>query len=131
MNRGQRRAAWIAQHREVTSERSEWPSQGARQTAESSSDPRKTSDVLRSPSVLLHVQELWLHGFATRDRYALSDSLQNELTRLIAEHGVPPALTRGGETKHIDAGSFALAHGEQANDVGTQTARAVYGGPQR
>jgi hypothetical protein len=111
MNRGQRRARWLARRR-----------QGAQAvTATSAPAPGP-------PSVRVHVEELVLHGFAPGDRRRIGDAVLHELTRLLTEQGVPPQLARAGETERLDADSFALAPGAGARAVGVRTARAVYGG---
>ena len=76
------------------------------------------------------IDELVLHGFAPGDRYAIAAALEKELARLLSEQGVAPALMRAGDTERIDAGSISLATGPQANIVGVQGAKAVYGGLQ-
>ena len=40
----------------------------------------------------LHIEELVLHGFAPADRYRIGDTVQRELTRLLAEQGMPASL---------------------------------------
>ena len=44
--------------------------------------------------------------------------MEQELTRLLADQGVPESLARGGEIANMDGGAFEVA----------QVARAVYGG---
>jgi hypothetical protein len=77
--------------------------------------------------VRVHIEALVLHGFAPGERYAIGDAVHQELTRLLAEQGVPPALARGGETERIDAGSFAIAPGRRARAIGAQVAQAIHG----
>jgi hypothetical protein len=101
MNRSQRREAWLARHRAPPA------------------------------TVRVHVEALVLHGFAPGDRYGIGAAVQQELTRLFAEQGVPAALTRGGETERIDAGSFVLQRGARAGAIGVEVARAVHGGAAR
>ena len=56
----------------------------------------------RTPAVQLHIEELVLHGFAPADRYRIAAAVQLELTRLLAEHGVSPALQQGGEAQRLN-----------------------------
>ncbi len=79
-------------------------------------------------SIELHIEELVLRGFAPGDRYPIGDAVEHELTRLFAEHGVPPSLIVNIESEHIDAGDFHVAPESKAQTVGAQVAQAVYGG---
>jgi hypothetical protein len=78
--------------------------------------------------VRIHIETLVLHGFAPGERYALGDAVHQELTRLVAEHGMPPVLARRGVREHIDAGSFTVAPGRRAAAIGAQVAQAIHGG---
>jgi hypothetical protein len=84
-----------------------------------------------NPDVELHVDELVLHGFAPRDRHAVGDALRAELTRLIAEGGVPAGMARADGAARLDGGSFRVSPGQRAADVGAAVARAVYGSTPR
>ena len=133
MNRRQRRAAWLAQHRrEMDSGFGvQGLGSGAESVTPSSQNPRvEPITTSQTPSLRLNVEELELRGFAAADRHAIGDALQHELTRLFVEQGVPAPLSNPAEVKHIDAGSFAIPPGTRANRIGVQVARAVYGGPQ-
>lgn len=76
----------------------------------------------------LHIEELVLHGFSPNDRYAISEAVQRELTRLFSEQGIHPSLRGGFEVERLDGGTFNMKQGAKANIVGTQVAQAVYGG---
>jgi hypothetical protein len=118
MNRGQRRAGWLARHR-----------QGASGTAPLPLSGQGPQGRIAGPAaVRLHIEELVLHGFAPADRHAIGDAVQQELTRLLREHGVAALLARGGETERLDAGSFPLAPDARPQVIGAGVARAVHGG---
>ena len=53
---------------------------------------------------------------------------QWELTQLLADRGVPQSLERGREVVNMDGGAFEVAQGSRPQVVGTQVAKAVYGG---
>ncbi len=76
----------------------------------------------------LHVDELVLHGFAGADRHRIGMAAERELTRLLAERGVPGSPRRGREMASIDAGTVALPPGASPWIVGAAIARAVYRG---
>jgi hypothetical protein len=79
-------------------------------------------------SIELHIEELVLRGFAPGDRYWIGEAVEQELTRLLADRGVPESLARGGEIASVDGGAFEVAPGSRADVVGAQVAKAVYGG---
>ena len=76
----------------------------------------------------LYIEKLVLHGFDVGDRYLIGDALRDELVRLFAEQGVPPALARGKEVAHLDGGAFEVALGAEPVEIGTQVAHALYRG---
>ena len=80
------------------------------------------------PDVRLRIEELVLDGFAPGDRYRIGEAVERELTRLLAERGVPGGLAAGGEAPRLDAGWFDLAPGSGPEAIGTGVAAAVYGG---
>ena len=85
---------------------------------------------LERPSAIeLHVEELVLEGFAPAERHAVADAFERELSRLLAERGLPAA--QEAAAFDVDAGSVRLAPGTRASAAGAQLARAVYGGIRR
>jgi hypothetical protein len=76
----------------------------------------------------LHIEELVLHGFPSRDRHRIADAMRLELTRLLtvdAGHGqAARSLTR----VRIDGGSFAVKAGATPQAAGREVARAVFRG---
>jgi hypothetical protein len=86
---------------------------------------------VKASGVELHIEELVLHGFPPSSRHRIGDALVRELTRLLAEDGVPPALAEGGEGPGLDVESLQIAHDARPDAVGAQLARAVYGGFKR
>jgi hypothetical protein len=82
-------------------------------------------------NVELDIKELVLHGVDVRDRARLGASVEAELARLLTEQGLPPSLSQGGYTAHLDGGTIHLAPGAPAEGTGAQVAGAVYGGLDR
>jgi hypothetical protein len=80
------------------------------------------------PVVELHIGELVLEGFPHLDQAELVAVVQQELTRLLAEGGLPAGLARVGEVASLDGGEFQVKQGSQAAEIGVQIAQAVYGG---
>jgi len=79
-------------------------------------------------SIELHIEELVLRGFSPGDRYRIGEAVEQELSRLLADRGVPQSLVQGGEIASVDGGAFEVAPGARAEVVGAQVAKAVYGG---
>ncbi len=79
-------------------------------------------------AVNLHIEELVLHGFNPADRYLIGEAVERELGRLFTEQGVPPSLLGGDEPARLNGGTFEIATGAPAEEVGAQVAQAVYGG---
>jgi hypothetical protein len=76
----------------------------------------------------LHIDRLILSGFASIDREQLVVAVEQELSRLLAEDGTPAGWSVSGFAAHLDGGSFALTPDMSAESIGTQVARAIYGG---
>ena len=69
-----------------------------------------------------------MHGFTPDDRHRIGEAVEQELTRLRADRGVPQSLERGGEIANMDGGAFKVAPDSRAQVVGAKVAKAVYGG---
>jgi len=76
----------------------------------------------------LHIEELVLDGFAPGDRHRIGAALERELTRLLAERGVPASWERGGEAPRLDGGTFEAKPGARPERVGAQIAQSVFRG---
>jgi hypothetical protein len=76
--------------------------------------------------VEVHIEELVLHGFAPGDRFRISDAVQQEITRLIAEQGTQGITRRPLIIERLDAGKFKVAPGGSAESIGKQVAQAVH-----
>ena len=83
---------------------------------------------MKPKNIELNIEELVLHGFSPGDRHRIGEAVEQELTRLLAEWGVPQSLELGGEIGYVDGGAFEVAQGSRAQIVGAQVAKAVYGG---
>jgi hypothetical protein len=79
----------------------------------------------------LRIEELVLHGFGPGDRYRIAEAMERELVRLLAEHGVPPSLSTGGDVARIDGGEFDVSPGMQPATVGSRVAHALFRGLSR
>jgi hypothetical protein len=98
------------------------------------------------PDVSVHIDELILRGVAPAERHRIGEAVRLELTRLIAERGLPasthavaPSQQAVAAPPHAFAapphavaapawggGVVEVASGASAAEVGAQIARAVY-----
>ena len=84
---------------------------------------------MKPRAIDVHIEELILHGFDPGTRWNVGDALDNELRGLLAKEGIPPAWQASPE--RIEAGTVR-AHAESIPAViGTEIARAIYGGGAR
>jgi hypothetical protein len=83
---------------------------------------------MKPKNIELNIEELVLHGLSPGDRHRIGEAVEQELTRLLADRGVPQSLERGGEIASVDGGAIEVATGSRAEAIGAQVARAVYGG---
>lgn len=84
-------------------------------------------------NVNLHIDRLILEGIplSLRQRALLGTAVTDELTRLIAEGGLPAGLPAGGAVPSIPAGAIQLGSDNNPALLGRQIAQAVYGGSGR
>lgn len=79
-------------------------------------------------NVELQIEELVLHGFDPGDGPLIGGAVERTLGCLLAEGGVSPSLVENGGVPRVDGGSFELERGSDAQRIGDQVARIVYGG---
>ncbi len=113
MNRAQRRAAWLDQHRS--------------QAGPAMAAPAPPSHPSR-PAVRLHIGELALHGMSPLSRRDVADAVSAELTSLIAAEGLPAQLRAAGRTDRLRGTRIRLDPGARAAVVGSQIASSVFRG---
>lgn len=77
----------------------------------------------------INIDELVLDGFPAGDQRALCASISGELSRLLAERGVPPALLReqGAAARGLRA-AVTIEAGEAPARAGARVAEAIYRG---
>ena len=81
-------------------------------------------------NVNLNIERLVLEGFQLRpgEHALVGAAVERELTRLLTERGLSPQLLSGGALPRLTASDMRLNGGESPRQVGTQIARALYGG---
>jgi|GEM_PF-6780560 len=85
-----------------------------------------------APSITLHIEELALHGIDSAvARYELGIVIEQELTRLLAEHGLPSGLDHDLAVGRVNGGSFEFKPDARPDTIGAHIAAAVYRGLHR
>ncbi len=74
----------------------------------------------------VHIEELVLHGFDPRSRWAIGDALETELRGLLAAQGLP--ATWRDNPARVDAGAIRLTN---PSATGGKIAAAIHGGKAR
>jgi hypothetical protein len=91
----------------------------------------RKSKIEHPKSIDLHIEELVLYGFDPLDRRRIAEALPVELSRLLAERGLPPSLAGGVGKERIDGGMFEMKSGTDAETIAREIAAALYGGLHR
>lgn len=79
-------------------------------------------------AVELVIESLVVPGFDTAGAFEVGAAVEAELTRLLAERGVPGGLAAGGSLASVAAPEVALPPGISPHDAGLAIARAIYEG---
>jgi hypothetical protein len=74
----------------------------------------------------LHIEELILRNLPYEQRYRIAEAFEQELTRLLTEHGLPPTLASGGNIPHINLDHVSVAAQAKPAAIGIQIAQQVY-----
>lgn len=83
---------------------------------------------MKPKNIELNIEELILEGFEDRNRRAIEEAVERELSRLFAERGIPPSLENGGRIDNLDGGIFEMKPGLKAEMIGVRIAQAMYRG---
>ena len=81
-----------------------------------------------NPTIQVRIEELVLHGFQHNQRHQIGEAVERELQRLFSERGVPTSLRESTTIEDLDGGSFQMKLRPNTGVVGSDLARAVYGG---
>ncbi len=78
-------------------------------------------------AVDLHIEELVLHGFPSRDRHRIADAMRLELMRLLRAGGAQQGLGKASlASDRIAGGSFRVKADGTPQAAGQEIARAVF-----
>lgn len=75
-------------------------------------------------SIELHVEELVLHGFPASDRHRLGDAVEQELLRLLTEHGM--VAREDSTAQRVAAAAIRISEPLHGDTVGAQIAASIF-----
>jgi hypothetical protein len=78
--------------------------------------------------VEVHIEELVLHGFSSRDRHRIAYAVRLELGRLIGAAGDADFLKRPLAIERLNGGTIKITPGAKPYAAGTTIASAVFRG---
>jgi hypothetical protein len=77
-------------------------------------------------NVELRIERLVLHDLSASQRHRIAAMIEQELSRLLTERGVPPQLAARGESIPIDAASVTVAPNTRPDAIAAQVAQSIY-----
>ncbi len=84
-------------------------------------------DRMTQPQAIeLHIEELVLHGFEPHQRRAIAQAVEEALSGLLAERGLPPGWAEGAQIDRLDAGQFEVMPAAPPAAIGSEVAQALY-----
>lgn len=83
---------------------------------------------MRPQRIALHIDELVLHGVPPAQRHRVGEAMREELSRLVAEQGLPPGVAAAALAPRLDAGAIHVTPGATPESLGARVAQAVYAG---
>src|SRR5215469_16854666 len=81
---------------------------------------------MKQTALDLHIEELILRDLPDAQRYRIAEAVEQELTRLLTEHGLPPAIAAGGNIPHINLDHVNVVAHAKPTVIGSQIAHQVY-----
>ncbi|SRR5579884_559377 len=74
----------------------------------------------------LHIETLFLRNLPYGQRYHIAAAIEQELTRLFTEYGLPPTLAHGGNIPQITLDALSVEHNTRPSTIGIQIAQKMY-----
>lgn len=82
---------------------------------------------MKRPTIEVHIDELILRNIPYAQRHHIAAAIEQELTRLLTEQGVPPSLAQGGYIPQFNVDHIQVAADAKAGVIGSQVAQTLYG----
>jgi hypothetical protein len=76
----------------------------------------------------IDIDDVHLDGFGLHRSDVLAAAIEEELARLIAEEGLPPALGHATQVRRLEAARPRLRPGASVREAGAGIARAIHDG---
>lgn len=88
---------------------------------------------MRRTDINVHIERVVLDGVSLvpGQEQQVTEALQAELGRLLAEGEVSPSLLASGALPYVSGDSLDLGSGGDPDDLGREIARALHGGLKR
>jgi hypothetical protein len=77
-------------------------------------------------NIEVYIDQLVLHGFSPHQHHDIAAALEAELTRLIAERGIPHGLQSKGNIPVMNAANFSINKNSKGKSIGNKIAGSVY-----
>jgi hypothetical protein len=81
---------------------------------------------LNRPTIDLHIDELILRGVPYAQRQRIAAAIEQELTLLLVEQGLPLSLARGGFVPRINLDDIQITADAKPAAIGNHIARNIY-----
>jgi hypothetical protein len=81
---------------------------------------------MKPAQINLHIETLLLRNLPYGQRHHIAVAIEQELTRLFTEYGLPPALAGGGNIPQITIDALPVEHNVRPSAIGTQIAQKMY-----
>lgn len=81
---------------------------------------------MKQSTIDFQIEELLLRDVPYSQRASIAAAVEEELTRLVTEHGLPPELAAGGIIPHIGLDYIPITAQTKPAIIGTQIAQQVY-----
>ena len=78
--------------------------------------------------IKIHIERVILEGVTVDHPRALRRSLEKELSQQLRQGSLSPEFRKAGAVPYVGAGVIEIGRRQPAAKLGTQIARAVYGG---
>jgi len=75
--------------------------------------------------IVLHIDNLVLHGFQHADRHSIADGLQQELARQFTDPQAAQQLARAGNVARLCIGSVSIGQNTKPQRIGMQVAQGI------
>jgi glycosyltransferase involved in cell wall biosynthesis len=82
---------------------------------------------MKRPTIDLHIHELILRNVPYAQRHHIAAAVEQELTRLLTEQGVPPTLANGGTIPEITIDNISVVPDAKPDAIGNAIAQNIYG----